>query len=168
MGRIAFLLLALLTPALTACASGATSAPGPTLTPAPTSPPATTAPPAAALVYGITPVVGEAGTRCWDRVCIDFVGPVTPELPLVVDAARPFTLSFAAGDPDEVALSWYAALVPMPVAANGQRSWSIDPRSASRATALVMPAEPGQYIFSVFARWDGLGDVTYSWLIDVR
>lgn len=86
----------------------------------------------------------------------------------MAEAGRPFTLSFAAGDPDEVALSWYAAPAPMPAVANGQRSWSIDPRSASPAATLEMPAAPGQYILSVFARWDGLGDVSYGWLIDVR
>ncbi|MCA9829350.1 MAG: hypothetical protein R3B97_00350 [Dehalococcoidia bacterium] len=169
MTRLLFFAITLLAPISVACAMPAASATPPSQTPTPTNaPPPLTEPPPAVLIYGTTVVEGAAGTRCWVNVCLDYVGPVTPEAPLSVEAGRGFTLNFAAGDPTETAVSWYAVSGPPAAARNGQRLWSIAPTASRPVSVVEIPAEPGQYVLSVFARWEGRGDVSYGWYLEVK
>jgi hypothetical protein len=143
-------------------------APAPGQTASPTSGvPVSTPPPGASLSVGGASIDGGIGTHCWSGFCRDYTGPITSPLLSQVAPGEAFTLSFQQGTPTEVVISWYKAPAPPPPA-HGVLAWSLDPRTATRAERAEAPAEPGLYVLSVFARWDGKGDVTYGWYIEVR
>ena len=150
----------------TSAEAAATGTPSSTPTEGPPSPDSLGAP-GATLTSSQETVAGGIGTRCWAGACIDYTGPVTNADPLELSPGEAFNIEFEEATPAEFVLSLYPAPTTTPTPENGTLSWSIDP-STSTTTDAVAPAEPGRYIISAFARWDGKGDISYGWYVEVK
>jgi hypothetical protein len=139
---------------------------------APRGGPAIVAPPSATLGFPDgRQLAGGAGTRCWARMCVDMVGPISNADAFAMNASDSLELSFEAGAPASTSSAWIrvdaqtSELTP-----SGERLWTSFP-------ALVTPdvpgepaveLGPGQYVYVVQAFFDGQGDVMYAFYLDVR
>lgn len=144
-----------------------------TETQVPGTPPATAPPgqtgtplPVPGAVFGTdSGVLGRMteGTRCWANVCQDMVGPVTLRDPAAVAVGIPVNVAFEGGDPDEVSFAWVdvAGLTPIE-ASNGTVTWAVPVRNYTPGDAIVTPAMAGDYVLTVFAKWDSAGDIVFS------
>ena len=114
-------------------------------------------------------VTGGAGTRCWDGMCLDMVGPVSNPDAFTLKATEDFTVSYEAGSPTAVYEAWRGASGPGELTASGERLWKdIVPGVAmARAGGPRPPLQPGRYLYMVFAQWQGKGDISYAWYIEV-
>jgi hypothetical protein len=119
-------------------------------------------------IAGAAPLQGGIGTYCWDGFCCDLAGPVTNVDPIPMAPGASFELQFAHGDPDEVQLTWFAAPESVPQPQNGFLAWSINPTTGEQLDGFEAVPEPGVYILSVFALWEGVGDVSYGWYVEVE
>ena len=121
-------------------------------------------PPLIRLVADGTPREGYQGSYCWTDpgagvgLCVDKIAPefdTTFQLP----AGEPLRLQLDAPLPDSVSLSLETPsgeqLLPETV-------------EGAESIAWLPPAQPGPYILSVFAQWDGLGDVLYMFSIELK
>ena len=103
----------------------------------------------------------QRGSYCWRGTfsgrCVDTAGP--PELvqgmePVPVEPGAPVEFRFGR-EPSEVAVHLWPEGEPEEVPLTGARSFTA-------------PLEPGTYVYSIFGRWDGRGDVTYAFTIRVE
>ena len=130
-------------------------------------------PPGARLIAGGVATEGGIGTRCWGDSCVDMVGPVTNIDPIALDANGSFTIELDQGTADELSVTMYDVDGATPAVLAGELAWPLDPGTAApvggaSGSPNTIPAEPGLYVLSVFANWQGKGDVTYGWYIEVR
>jgi hypothetical protein len=158
---------------LFACSDRGPSSNDATATPvdpeSPSAVPEFEAPPGATLVIpGRAPVDGGIGTYCWDGFCRDLAGPVTNAAPIPMAGDGPFEIDFEHGDPDQVQLTWFEAPGTAPQLQNGFLPWSISPATGERLDGFEAMPEPGLHLLSVFAVWEGEGDVTYGWYVEVE
>lgn len=107
------------------------------------------------------------GTRCWDGTCVDMAGPLTQVVPLQLYAGEPLAFSFEAGIPDEFTVSWTPAPATAPAPEGDVRVWAGLFTGESSHTGSTVPTQVGQYIVTVFAVWQGKGDVSYGLLAEV-
>ncbi len=114
--------------------------------------------------------VTPAGTRCWGNGCVDMIGPLTAPTPVVLHAGEPLTASFDAGQPTTAQFTWSASPRKQNSAVAGLVAW-YPPELAGglRApTPLRAPDTPGDYLLTVFATWQGKGDISYAWYVRVE
>ena len=114
-------------------------------------------------------VAGGAGTRCWDRMCLDMVGPVSNPDPFTLGPSENFTISYEAGPPTAIYETWRAAAGPGELTASGERLWKdvIPDGAMVKAGGPRPPLQPGRYLYMVFVQWQGKGDISYAWYIEV-
>jgi hypothetical protein len=128
-------------------------------------------PPGASLVVGSGTSAGGIGTHCWANACRDMVGPITGAALATMQDGEQAQIVFDEPDPNEVVYRWIAAPGPddTPRPSNGQLVWgTLGPEAFTTPGASPeAPQEPGRYILVVFARWDGKGDVSYGWYVEV-
>ncbi len=115
-------------------------------------------------------ITGAAGTRCWGRMCVDMVGPITPANPTRVRPNERLEVTNDAGAPTEAQYAWLPAPDPAPTTISGERAWSgLFPRENQPwATSVTTPQAPGRYVLIAFAQWQGRGDISYGWYLEVR
>ena len=114
-------------------------------------------------------VAGGAGTRCWDGMCIDMVGPVSNPDALTLVASEGFVITFEAGPPTAIYEAWRGAPGTGEPATSGERLWKdpAPPVTMVKAGGPRPPLQPGRYLYMVFAQWQGKGDISYAWYIEV-
>ncbi len=163
----------------------------PTLTPAPERTlPVFPEPPLADLTIGEQHQTAGLGSYCWRgpnetndggmrAACADMIGLPTAHEPLQVDS--PFTADFRIRfeeSPSELRLEIH------PVETDDQldtrdrdiRRWwrpsgtSVEHLALPPAVeaSVELSLEPGLYVFNVFAKWPGMGDASYGFLVEVR
>lgn len=141
-------------------------------------------PPAKLTINGQTQVAG-VGTYCWQEtklsgqgtgVCADMIGIPTPATPLPARVGAEAELELPISD-DPAGL--FVTVVP--VTADGtmendfdENSWwqyqegeTVEVQLTSRQN-FALDFEPGLYLITVQARWDGLGDVIYGFLVELN
>jgi len=103
------------------------------------------------------------GTKCWGNGCVDMVGPVTLPEPVAIGSTVGIDLLFEGGQPDEIRFAWVDVdgVTPKP-GAGGTVAWVVPVFDYEGGDAIATPGEAGDYVLTVFARWDGAGDVTFS------
>ncbi|HEX7123421.1 MAG TPA: hypothetical protein VF178_13680 [Gemmatimonadaceae bacterium] len=97
------------------------------------------------------------GSYCWGNLCVDTVGPrelVSDAVPVVVAPGATVTLELEVA-PDDLTLVRWDDDDTTPVALDGGRRFPA-------------PSEPGTYLYSAFARWDGQGDASYAFVFKVE
>jgi hypothetical protein len=112
-----------------------------------------------------------AGTRCWSHSCFDMIGPITAPKPTVVRAGEPLTVAFAAGQPTTAQYTWVSAPRKQTVPVNGGLvAWEPAGLAGGQqaSTPLRAPDSPGEYLLTVFATWQGKGDISYAWYVRVE
>ena len=149
-------------------------------TPAPAVPPPTGIPPEATLTINGQRQASGIGTYCWPgvegdvSVCADMIGVPTPLEPLMAEAPFLAAFEFPLADPSEL------QLLAVPVSPEdeldgpgGENRWwepkSGEPYPLPTETApeIELPLDAGLYVLRVFARWEGVGDVLYGFLVEV-
>ena len=148
-------------------------------TTAPEAPP-TGAPPEATLVINGQSQASGIGTYCWPgvegdvSVCADMIGVPTPLEPLEAESPFLAQFEFPLADPSEL------QLLAVPVSAedelegpSGEYRWW-EPKSGEpfplpieTAPEIELSLEAGLYVLRIFARWEGVGDVLYGFLVEV-
>jgi len=139
-------------------------------------------PPPAILEIGGNEQIAGIGNNCWKvekekpMLCSDTFSINTPADPLLTRS--PFTahLSLPIQEPpDELGFSSIRVTDDDAIieAANGFRAW----RWGLQGMEIQVPLEresdinlslpPGLYVFNVFAKWEGKGDVSYGFLVQV-
>jgi len=143
-----------------------------------------TEPPPATLSIGGQSQLSGIGSYCWNTsgdpaqgmgLCVDKMGLITPLEPMLVSAGS-LTAEFylpLEDAPNEVLLTVYPAQGEPSVFGEVQ-GWQPNFDLAQTHTLALVPAqsitlelEPGLYVFSVFTRWEGWGDVLYGFLVQV-
>ena len=184
MRSIRFPLLLLLPLILAACTAPAT----PTRPPKPT---ATTtpdgSPPSALLeIAGVEQTAG-IGTYCWPipaaggesvAACVDKVGLPTPRDPLIAESPVTARLTLPIEQlPAQLQLSVFPAVdeneVKMDNLPAEFRFWMpaegvIQELEPQTSQDIQLEIEPGLYVFYVFGVWEGKGDVSYGFLVEVQ
>ncbi len=180
-----FLLVILLALILSACGAGgeADLTPGSSqdlvTTPTPVAPVSDSPPAATLVINGQSQDLG-IGTYCWptatgdESICADKIGIPTSQDPLSGESPILARFEFPLPDPSEL------QLLAVPVSAEneleelaeGFRWW--EPNSGEpyklpleNSPEIELPLGPGLYVLRVFARWDGVGDVLYGFLVEV-
>lgn len=125
--------------------------------------------PGASLGASAGTVAGGVGTRCWGRLCIDYIGPITNDEPVELSRGERLELTFEAGPPSSVDLMWIPVDPNRRETTTAGLAWPgvIAPGGPSMRDA-VAPADPGSYLLVAFARWAGRGDISYGFYIEVR
>ena len=138
-------------------------------------------PPATLTIDGAQQLSG-IGTSCWVTgglgVCADYFGVPTPADPLPASSSITATLQLAVQTtPTSLSLAVFAVSPEMdllpdnPDSASwpfpGEYDLSRELRLESR-TQFELALDPGLYVFSISAAWEGLGDVNYGFLVEVR
>jgi hypothetical protein len=164
-------------PVITATPSPAPERPTPTAAPGMEAPP-----PATLTINGQSQSAG-IGSYCWNTsgdpaqgigLCVDKMGLITPLAALAVPAGA-WTAQFQLPleqPPSEVSLNVYPA-TGQPSLFDDVQAWMPTDNPATHALPLeIAPAvdlnlAPGQYVFGLFVRWEGWGDVFYGFLVQV-
>lgn len=145
----------------------------------------TVEPPPAFLTIAGQEQVSGIGTYCWGEpsgtapgvhLCIDLMGIPTAEEPLL--ATSPFTATFrlAPEGPPEELLVTVISVTPSDEMNDwpaGQRGWPFLPGERytlplENEPSLALSLEPGLYVLNLFGRWEGRGDASYGFLIQVQ
>jgi hypothetical protein len=147
------------------------------------APEMTEPPPATMTIAGQSQASG-IGSYCWNTsgdpaqglgLCVDKMGIMTPLDALVVPAGA-FTAQFQLPleePPSGVSLSVFPALGEPSVFDNVQ-SWMPNTEAGQQfelaldsAPTVELTLEPDLYVFGLFVRWEGWGDVFYGYLVQV-
>lgn len=110
------------------------------------------------------------GTRCWGTMCVDMIGPITPEEPAELAPGEELTFQWEGGEPTTVTYSWLRAdtATSQPVD-GGKLAWMVTSAGEVIDEAPVAaPTEPGEYILVAFAAWEGRGDVSFGMYFSVE
>ena len=152
----------------------------PTLTPVPI--PSDGSPPPASLeIDGATQTAG-VGTYCWTTdtsgMCVDKIGLPTPREALTATSPVHARLTLPLAEaPVQVALSVFPATESNEVQVNGggeEFQYWMPAEGLNRDLALqtsqdiTLELDPGLYVFYIFAVWEGKGDVSYGFLVEVK
>ena len=180
----------LITGSLAACAPAMTPTEAPPVANAsPTSAPMPSdgsPPPASLEIDGATQTAG-VGSYCWNSqtgtgeavgMCVDKIGIPTVRDPLLATSPLKARLILPLADsPTQLNLSVFPATEDNEVIVGGGaeefRYW-MPAEGLSRELAhetsqeITMELEPGLYVFYVFAVWEGKGDVSYGFLVEVK
>ncbi|HEX6032453.1 MAG TPA: hypothetical protein VFY90_13555 [Tepidiformaceae bacterium] len=154
--------------------SGDVSQPGRDETPVSSPPgaPVITEPPRATLrLADGRELVAGAGTRCWEGMCVDMVGPISNPDAFAMNAGDSLALSFEAGLPSSTSSAWIRVDGQRSeLTSSGERLWTSFPALVTPDVqgAPAVELEPGQYIYVVQAFFDGEGDVMYAFYLDVH
>lgn len=176
MKLVGFALLVSSFPILAACAS-ATQSPDPDV-----DFPGEGGPPAAVLrVNGQAQTAG-VGSHCWPypdeetAICADYMGVITPRVPLVVSAPIDATIEWPLERaPDNMSATFYPVTEETEMQSEGPaRVWeppfdrgeTIEFQGSHGLS--FSPIEPGLYVLTVFGAWEDTGDVTYGFLLEVQ
>lgn len=140
------------------------------------------APPPAILKIDGNEQTSGIGNNCWKvenqtfSLCSDTFSIITPKEPLL--ARSPFTaLIRLPFPPEELEFSIFRVTDDdeLKEAANGKRGWNIKGnalnryrRPLEREPDINLTLPPGLYVFNVFARWEGKGDASYGFLVQVN
>lgn len=155
----------------------------------PTLPPAAmpsdgSPPPASLEIDGATQTAG-VGTYCWSgltasgetvNVCADKIGIPTDRNPLSSSSPVTARLSLPlAESPSQLSLSAFqvSSAHELPDTVGGYRWWSYTEGFTSELSLqpsqeIHLELAPGLYVFYVFAVWEGKGDVSYGFLVEVQ
>jgi hypothetical protein len=157
----------------------------PTRTPTPAATPSDGSPPPASLeIDGVTQTAG-VGTYCWSgqtasgetvNACADMIGIPTDPDPLISSSPVTARLSLPlAESPSQLSLSAFqvSSAHELPDTARGYRWWTYAEGFTSQlpletSQEINLELEPGLYVFYVFAVWEGKGDVSYGFLVEVK
>lgn len=149
--------------------------------------PADTSPPPATLtINGATQTAG-VGTYCWNtptspsesvEACVDKVGVPTAPDPLRSSSPVNGILTLPLNDPPtQLVLSIFPASdvneIKLPDATGDNRWWNFiegytSKLSLQTSQEIHQQLQPGLYVFYVFAVWEGKGDVSYGFLVEVK
>lgn len=141
-------------------------------------------PPATLTINGITQTSG-VGTYCWNfktgngesvDACADKIGIPTAIDPLKAASPVKGQLTLPLSDPpSQLVLTAYHALPTLELSekTGGYRWWNftegyISPLSLETSQEINIKLDRGLYVFYVFAVWDGKGDVSYGFLVNVK
>jgi hypothetical protein len=138
-------------------------------------------PPAASFQIDAQTQVSGIGSYCWPGVagqfsaCADAIGIPTAQEPIRGETILTATLELPLEDPPtelQMRVEAVTEADEMEETARGLRWWPpkpVDPIQLppETATAIPLSLEPGLYVISVFARWEGVGDVIYGFLVEV-
>jgi hypothetical protein len=180
--KFPFLLTILCIIVLTACTSTTNTTPT-TLFPTETS--SDGAPPPASLEINGTTQIAGVGTYCWSgptssgemvNACADMIGVPTEHDPLISSSPVIAQLSLPLSEaPSQLALSAFEVsnAHELPETAQGYRWWSYTEGFTSQlplqtSQEINVELEPGLYVFYVFAVWEGKGEVSYGFLVEVN
>jgi hypothetical protein len=123
------------------------------------------------------------GSNCWKvenetySLCADMIGVITPAEPLLTRS--PFTALLRLPlqePPEELEFNTFRVTDDdeLKVASNGVRAWSFEgtalnryKRPFEREPEFNLSLPSGLYVFNVFTRWEGKGDVSYGFLVKV-
>jgi hypothetical protein len=169
---------------LSACATVGT----PTSTPDTTvaNPPDTSPPPATLTINGATQTAG-VGTYCWStttapsesvQACVDKIGVPTARDPLTSTSPVMGLLTLPLNDPPtQAVLSVFPASdineIKLPDDTGENRWWNFiegftSILSQQTSQEIKQELQPGLYVFYVFVIWEGKGDVSYGFLVEVK
>lgn len=115
-------------------------------------------------------LVAGIGTRCWGGVCLDAVGPVSNVDPFPVARGQRLSISFAAGSPDQRVDRVFAAPSEngSRVLADGRLWETFGGPNAPAASALPPDLPSGRYVWVIQAFWNGKGDASYAFYIEIQ
>ena len=167
---------------LTACATGTTPTSSPNIPAA--NPPDGSPPPATLEIDGSTQTAG-VGTYCWNgltasgetvNACADMIGIPTEHDPLISSSPVTARLNLPLAEaPSQLSLSAFqvSSAHELPDSARGYRWWTYTEGFTSElplqtSQEINLELEPGLYVFYVFAVWEGKGDVSYGFLVQVN
>lgn len=143
---------------------------------------ASASPPPAILEIGGNEQTAGIGNNCWKidnetpMLCGDTFSINTPAYPLITRS--PFTARLRLPlqePPEELGFSSIRVTDDDAIieAANGFRAWSWGLQGMEiqvpleRESDINLSLPPGLYVFNVFAKWEGKGDVSYGFLVQV-
>jgi len=169
---------------LTACTAGATPSGFPNTPSAVMDPSDGSPPPATLEIDGMAQVAG-VGTYCWSgptasgetvNACADKIGIPTARDPLHSSSPVTARLSLPlAESPSQLTLSAFqvSSIHELSETAGGYRWWTYtegftSELSPQTSQEINLELEPGLYVFYVFAVWEGKGDVSYGFLVEVK
>jgi len=141
-------------------------------------------PPATLTINSITQTSG-IGTYCWNfktangesvDACADKIGIPTAIDPLNASSPVKGQLTLPLSDsPSQLVLTAFHALptLELPEKTGGYRWWHftegfITPLSLQASQEINIKLDRGLYVFYVFAVWEGAGDVSYGFLVNVE
>jgi hypothetical protein len=167
---------------LTACTSTTNTTPTISF---PTQTPSDSTPPPASLEINDTTQIAGIGTYCWSgptdsgevvNVCADMIGIPTQHDPLTSSSPVVGLLTLPLAEaPSQLSLSAFevSRAHELPETAQGYRWWSYTEGFTSQlplqtSQEINVELEPGLYVFYVFAVWEGKGDVSYGFLVEVN
>jgi hypothetical protein len=143
-------------------------------------------PPKVTIIVNGREQIGEVSTYCWPGVdeegneyaaCVDAIGLATPLEPL--GANSPLTVRFQIPmdrPPTNLTLQVMSITPEAEVSSspiNGARFWEPLGGTAHTLENSLNPntsieLEPGLYVFTLFASWEGVGDAMHGFLIEVQ
>jgi hypothetical protein len=115
--------------------------------------------------------VTPAGTRCWGGGCVDMIGPLTWPYPTVMRPGEALTVAFDAGQPTTAQFAWVSGPRKQTAPVNrGLVAWEPAEPAGGQTAKLPLraPEAPGDYLLTVFATWQGKGDISYAWYLRVE
>jgi hypothetical protein len=138
-------------------------------------------PPEATLQVGGQSQVSGLGSYCWPgaagepSICADTIGIPTAQDPLRGTASMTALFELPLEEaPTETQLTVISVTGEdeLDESTGGLRWWQAKPGDSYQLPPISMPQinltlTDGLYVFSVFARWEGTGDVMYGFLVDV-
>jgi len=142
-------------------------------------------PPSAKLTINGTTQTSGVGTYCWNfktgneesvDACADKIGIPTAIDPLKASSPVKGQLTLPLSDPpSQLVLTAFHALptLELPEKTGGYRWWNftegyISPLSLQASQEINIKLDRSQYVFYVFAVWEGKGDVSYGFLVNVE
>jgi len=113
--------------------------------------------------------VATAGTRCWGGACIDYIGPVTNEQPVVLRPGERVTIAFEPGTPKQQMLQWMTVPGDPPHPGPDGIAWPMPQTGSIEADPanITAPLATGSYLLVSFGWWDR-GDASHAWYVIVR
>ena len=84
-------------------------------------------------------LAGGIGSRCWESVCVDAVGPVTNVEPFFIPIGSPYAIKFEAGKPAATDERWYPVLTVSNRVSTDGRVWM----EGLGAGSTIAPSAPG-------------------------
>ena len=95
-------------------------------------------------------------------------GPLTNAEPVPLSPGASVAVTFEQGSPTEWSLTWVPAPSEAPAPEEGVRAWVALDVPADAITGTEAPRQPGRYLGLVFAKWAGLGDISYGLYVEVK